>query len=121
MASIGLAGLDSLTRYEALLKISEEIVTEHNLNSLFERLAGVLGRVLGFDLILFSVNDLDGQSITVHVVDKGRLLSQAVALDAEYRRWVSIPRITSQRDLPRGLKLLRDRGIQSYCSAPLST
>jgi hypothetical protein len=67
MASIALAGLDSLTRHETLVKISEKIVIEHNLNSLFERLAGLLGRVLVFDLVLFSVNDLDGQSIAVHV------------------------------------------------------
>jgi hypothetical protein len=67
MASIAPAGLDSLTRYETLVKISEKIVIEHNLNSLFERLAGLLGRVLVFDLVLFSVNDVDGQSIAVHV------------------------------------------------------
>jgi len=121
MASIALAGLDSLTRYEALVKISEEIGIEHNLNSLFERLADLLGRVLGFDLVLFSVNDLDGQSIVVHVVEKGNLFSEELPLDAEYRKWVSIPRIAKQRDLPSGLKLLRDRGIQSYCSVPLGT
>jgi PAS domain S-box-containing protein len=121
MASIATKRLDSLTRYEALVKISEEIVIEHNLNSLFERLAALLGRVLGFDLVLFSVNDLDRQSIAVHVVEGGSLFSQAVPLDAEYQKWVSIPRIAKQRDLPSGLKLLRDRGIQSYCSVPLST
>ena len=121
MASIALAGLDSLTRYEALVKISEEIGIEHNLHSLFERLAGLLGRVLGFDLVLFSVNDSENQSIVVHVVEKGSVFSEELPLDAEYRKWVSIPRIAKQRDLPSGLKLLRDRGIQSYCSVPLST
>jgi PAS domain S-box-containing protein len=121
MASIAPVGLGRLTRYEALVKISEEIVVEHNLNSLFERLAGLLGRVLGFDLVLFSVNDLGGQSISLHVVENGISFSQAVPLDAEYQKWVSIPRIANQRDLPSGFKLLRDRGIQSYCSVPMST
>jgi PAS domain S-box-containing protein len=113
--------LDRLTRYEALIKLSEEIVVEHNLNSLFERLAGLLERVLDFDLVIFSVNDPDRQSIAVHVVEKGRLVSPAVPLDFEYQQWISIPRIANKRNLPSGLKLLRDRGIQSYCSVPLST
>ena len=121
MASLVPKGLDRLTRYEALVKISEEIVIERNLNTLFERLAGLLGQALGFDLVLFLVHDLDCQSIAVHVAEKGSLFSQAVPLDAEYQMWVSTPRIAKQRDLPSGLKLLRDRGIQSYCSVPLST
>jgi PAS domain S-box-containing protein len=121
MASNALARLDRLTRYEALVKIAEEIVIDQNLNSLFERLAGLLRPVLGFDLALFSVNDSDRQSVAVHVVEKGSLSSQAVPLDAECQKWVSIPRIANPRDFPSGLKLLRDRGIQSYCSVPLTT
>src|SRR5215471_8785457 len=120
MASIALEGLGR-TRYEALVKISEEIVVERNLESLFKRLAGLLGRVLGFDLVLFSVNDFDRQSISVHIVEKGGLFSQAVPSDAESQQWVTIPRIAKQRDLPSGFKLLRDHGIQSYCSVPLTT
>src|SRR6516225_8756444 len=103
MASRALARLDRLTRYEALIKLSEEIVVEHNLNSLFERLAGLLERVLDFDLVIFSVNDPDRQSIAVHVVEKGRLVSPAVPLDFEYQQWISIPRIANKRNLPSGL------------------
>jgi hypothetical protein len=66
MASIAPEGLGP--RYEALIKISEEIVTEHDLESLFKRLAGMLGGVLGFDLVLFSVSDFDRQSVAIHVV-----------------------------------------------------
>jgi PAS domain S-box-containing protein len=121
MATLAPKELDHLTRYEALVKISEEVVTERNLNSLFERLARLLGRVLGFDLALFLVHDLDRQSIAAHVAEKGSLFSQAVPLDGEYQIWVSTPRIANQRDLPSSLKLLRDHGIQSYCSVPLST
>src|SRR5215831_278972 len=121
MGSAALAKSDLLTRYEALVKISEQIVIDQDVNSLFERLAGLLGQVFGFDLVLFSVDDLDHQSLTVHVIEKGSLFSQAVPLDAEYQKWVSIPRIAQGRDFPGGLELLQDRGIQSYCSVPLIT
>jgi formate hydrogenlyase transcriptional activator len=119
MASIVLDNLTTVN--EVLVKITEVIVGQPELNVLFERLAGLLGRVLSFDLVLFSVNDLDRQSAALNIVENGSLLSVTPRLDAEYQQWASITRIAAQRDLPSGLKLLRDRGIQSYCSVPLST
>src|SRR5437868_2894774 len=104
MASIVPDRVDRQTTLnEALLKISEEIVVQRDLRSLFDSLARLLGQVLPFDLILFSVNDPDRQAIDVSLVENGRLFSLALPLDTEYQQWVSIPRIAEQRDFPSGL------------------
>src|SRR5262245_13693376 len=106
---------------DVLLKVSQEIVVQRDLYSLFKRVAELLDRILRFDLVLFSVNDLDSQSIAVNIVENGSLFSRLLPLDAEYRHWASVPRVAEQCDFPSGLELLRDRGIQSYFNVPLST
>jgi PAS domain-containing protein len=105
----------------ALLKISEEIVVPQERGRLFESLARLIQPVLAFDQAVFSVFGVDRQTAGLSVVGHGALSSLALPVDDEYRQWFNTPRIAEVGDLPSVLKFLQERGIRSYCSAPLNT
>jgi formate hydrogenlyase transcriptional activator len=105
---------------DALVGISEELTIQRPLPSLFEHLAGWLGKLLPVELLVFSVNCPDQQSITLYIVENGRLITKTVR-DAGYQEWIRGSHIAGEYDLPNSLKWLQDFGIRSYCSVPLST
>jgi PAS domain S-box-containing protein len=119
MASIAFDSLSTVN--DVLIAISEEILTRLSLPSLFEHLAGQLKKLLPSDLLVFSVDCSDQESMTLYIVESGHLVSQVIQLDAESKQWIKVSHIAGQHDFPNSLKSLRDCGIQSYCSVPLTT
>jgi PAS domain S-box-containing protein len=113
---------DQLTTLnEALVRTLDEIVAQRGILSLFKHVARWVGQVLPFDVLLFSVDYPDRQSTTLHIVENGKVRSQVIPSDVDYQQWIEVPHIAKESDLPTRLKLWLDRGIQSYCSVPLST
>src|SRR5215831_8432675 len=99
------------TLNEALVRTLDEIVAQRGILSLFKHVAGWVGQVLPFDVLLFSVDYPDRQSITLHIIENGTLRSQVMSSDGDYQQWIKVPHIAKESDLPSRLKLWLDRGI----------
>src|SRR6516164_8592622 len=98
MASIAFDSLSTVN--DVLIAISEEILTRLSLPSLFEHLAGQLKKLLPSDLLVFSVDCSDQESMTLYIVESGHLVSQVIQLDAESKQWIKVSHIAGQHDFP---------------------
>ena len=56
-------------RYQALLAISEAIISHRDLSSLFHDLAGQLGRVVDFDYLALVLHDAVTSTMRLHVLE----------------------------------------------------
>src|SRR6516225_5948243 len=101
MASMAFDELTTLN--EALVRTLDEIVTQRGILSLFKHVAGWVGQVLPFDVLLFSVDYPDRQSMALHIIENGELHSQAIPSDRDYQQWIKAPHIAKESDLPTRL------------------
>ena len=127
-----LAGPLPETRYETLIRVSQEIGVHRDPKELFAVLANELHRVVPFDYIGVSIRDRDTDTFHDHFID---MESGSVLIPDEnvtpYERFVSWvyehqePLLTSTEDInPRYERLnaiLRKLQIRSTCTLPLTT
>ena len=118
--------------YQALLAVSQAIVSHRDLCGLFHELAGHLGKVVRFDSLALVLHDPSHQSMRLHVLELSgpRPLEPDFSLSVEDdpagEVWrTQQPLITSQFDelsrWPRLQERLQGSGVQSLCWLPLTT
>ncbi len=119
-------------RYQALLAISEAIISHYDLSSLLHDLAGQLGRLVPFDYLALVLHDGETSSMRLHVLETGEPVPPGTVIvlpvedDPAGLVWqTQQPLITSHIDelkrWPRLLERVQAYGVESYCWLPLTT
>jgi formate hydrogenlyase transcriptional activator len=119
-----------IRRHQALLEVSESIALHHDLSELFHDLTRSLRMVLQFDYLSVRLHDPEHQVMRIHVLER----SSPVELDPElpvgeslggwvwqHQQSILIENIKHDARFPRAMQVLRDNGVRSCCSLPLST
>jgi formate hydrogenlyase transcriptional activator len=117
-------------QYQTLLEVTESIALHRDLSALFRDLAQSLRNVLQFDYLSVRLHDPEHQVMRIHILEK----SSPVVLDHELPvvdtlgGWVwenqqpmVINNVEEEIRFARAMKLLRENGVKSCCSLPLST
>jgi formate hydrogenlyase transcriptional activator len=131
MASDGLVdNSGELRRYEALLQTADLVVHHQELSDLFRELALRLREFADFELASFSLHDSLKNVMRVHTWE-GSTLANApdeVPVEDSASGWVwrhqqplVVPEERLDKHFPRSLTYLREKGIRSYCTLPLTT
>jgi len=119
-------------KYLALMKVSSAIASHRDLGELFDNLAGCLHQLLGFHYLMVALHDEDRSVMRLHVLHswrkqvdtKGREFpvdgspSGEVWATQEVRNFRSLQEL---RPYPVVFELLREHGVASFCSLPLTT
>jgi formate hydrogenlyase transcriptional activator len=119
-------------RYQALLAISEAIISHRDLSSLFHDLGGQLDRVVHFDYLALVLKDVGASTMRLHILETaepippGTQIVLPVEDDPAGLVWqTQQPIVTSHMDelnrWPRLLEQVGPHGIQSCCWLPLTT
>ncbi len=119
-------------RYQALLAVSEAIISHRDLPSLFHELAGQLHDVVRFDWLGLILHDGASQTLRVHVLEPpdGNVPSPAVGIPIadspsglvwETQKPLIISSPAEMVRWPRLVELVRPFGLQSTCDLPLTT
>lgn len=119
-------------RYGALLEVTEAIAAHRNLAALCRDLARRLPAVVRFEYVGFLLHDPARDVMRVHVLET----SESNTLPSEMELpiaesaggWVWIhqqpliaPCLKDETRFPKGLAILRDIGVASFCMFPLTT
>jgi len=119
-----------LRRYEALLEMADLMVHHRSMQELFRELAGRLQKVASFDVACFSLHDPLKNAMRLHFWEDNTLVPNLAELpvDDSAIGWVwqnqqplVVPDIDSDTNLHPVVNLLKDKGIRSYCTLPLTT
>jgi formate hydrogenlyase transcriptional activator len=116
-------------QYQTLLKITESIVSHRDLAELFRDLAQLLGNFLQFDHLSVRLHDPQGNVMRRHILERSSLvdLDQELPVGGSLAGWVwenQQPVLIDNIEkvhFPRSMQVLRQNGIKSCCSLPLST
>ena len=119
-------------RYQALLAISEAIVSHRDLSSLFHDLADQLRRVVQFDFLSLVLHEAASNTMCLHVLETpepiplGTVIVLPPEEDPAGLVWqTQQPLITLSveelRRWPRLLERVQPYGVQSCCWLPLTT
>jgi formate hydrogenlyase transcriptional activator len=119
-------------RYQALLAISEAIVSHRNMCGLFHDLAPRLQQVVPFDFLAVVLHEEASDTMRLHVLETcepvppGTVIALPAEEDPAGLVWqTQQPLITSSVDelrrWPRLLERVQPYGVQSYCWLPLTT
>jgi formate hydrogenlyase transcriptional activator len=119
-------------RYQALLAISEAIISHRSLPSLFHDLAGQLSRVLHFDFLALVLHEPVTSTMRLHVLETyepvppGTVIVLPVEEDPAGLVWQSQqPLITSHieelKAWPQLLERVQPYQLESYCWLPLTS
>jgi formate hydrogenlyase transcriptional activator len=122
----------SETRYETLIRVSQEIGAHRDPQELFRALANELRRVLAFDYIGVSVRDQNNDTFDNHFIDMGTrsvlIPDENVTPRERLTWWVyehQEPLLTSTSEAnsryERVHAILRKLHIRSTCTLPLTT
>lgn len=120
------------TRYEALFRVSQAISAHRDPKELFHVLAGELRRVIEFDYLNVVRYDEVANKMYWHVLDMadgGRVVHPPeVEPEETLAFWVGqhqqplvIPFLGRETRFPRIMDFLKQQGIQSICTLPLTT
>ncbi len=121
-----------LERYNALLQVSEAIAAHRDLNTLFHDLAGRLHLVVEFDFLALILHDAARNVMRLHILESSVPSNVETGtefpLDESPGGWAwktQQPLIVSDLEVetrfPTVVNLLRDRGVKSFCTLPLTT
>jgi formate hydrogenlyase transcriptional activator len=121
---------DDLGRYEALLQTADAMVHHQSLPDLFTQLAEHLHTVVDFEIANFALHDPANNSMRMHFWAGSFLSSMPteLAMDESASGWAwqnQLPLVTSDLHteirFPKMVAILKERGIRSYCTLPLTT
>jgi formate hydrogenlyase transcriptional activator len=119
-----------LRRYEALLQTADLVVHHQELPDLFRELALRLRELADFELASFSLYDSLKNVMRVHTWEGSTLTTtpDEVAIEDSTSGWVwrnqqplVVPDERLDKHFPASLTYLREKGIRSYCTLPLTT
>jgi formate hydrogenlyase transcriptional activator len=119
-------------KYEALLAVSEAIVSQRDLSALFHELAGRLHQVVRFDYLGLALHEATSNTLRIHLLEGAEptpLPSPPVLpLEEEPAGWVwqtqqawIFSNVPEEKRWPRALERAKRYGVQSSCHLPLTT
>ncbi len=119
-----------LRRYEALLQTADLVVHYQELPQLFRELALRLRELADFELASFSLHDSFKNIMKEHTWEGSTLAAtpDEVPVEGSASGWVwrnqqplVIPDSLLENHFPRSISYLKQKGIRSYCTLPLTT
>src|SRR4030095_3824704 len=119
-------------QYQALLAISEAIVVHWYQSELFYDLAHRLPRIVSFDFINLVLHDPTREVMRLHALVAPEPSTIRPRLDFPRSKTSSglvlktqqpfmVEDVAAKSRFPKLMPLLRDNGVQSYCTVPLTT
>ena len=123
---------DQLSRYQALLEVSEAIAVHRDLNTLLQDLAQRLPRIVPLNFIGLALYRPDRNTIQDYIIQANIPADiqggKEWALDAHPSGWVwqaqqplIISDLTQDSRFPTVLPLMLEDGVQSICAVPLTS
>lgn len=119
-----------LRRYEALLQTADLVTHHHELPELFRNLAIRLRELADFELASFSLHDSLKNVMRVHTWEGSTLsdVPDELSIEDSASGWVwrhqqplVVPDNLLEKHFPRSIDYLKEKGIRSYCTLPLTT
>ena len=119
-------------KYQALLTVSQSIASHRDLSELFHDLSQRLGHVLQFDYLSLRLHDSERNVMRRLVLERsvpvkeftGDELPVAELLSGwvwQNQKPIIIGDLEQETRFPRSVQILRENGIKSCCSLPLTT
>src|SRR6202011_2643382 len=119
-------------KYQALLAVSEAIVSHRELSALFHELAGRLHQVVRFDYLGLALHEATSNTMRIQLLEGAEptpLPSPSVLpLEEEPAGWVwrtqqawIFSNVPEEKRWPRALERAKRYGVQSSCHLPLTT
>src|ERR1700726_1311745 len=119
-------------KYQALLAVSEAIVSHRELSALFHELAGRVQQVVHFDYLGLALHEATSNTLRLHHLEgtePAPLPSPPVLpLEEEPAGWVwqnqqawIFSNVPEEKRWPRALERAKRYGVQSSCHLPLTT
>jgi len=125
------AGNASAARFQALLDVAESITTCRDLEELFRGLAVHLQRAVSFDALGLVLLHRDGGVALARVLETsgmGFTTLPEFPVEASHAGWVIetqqpliVPDTAAETQWPQSRARIREQGIVSFCSLPLTT
>jgi formate hydrogenlyase transcriptional activator len=120
------------SQYQALLEISEAIAVHRDLNELFQDLAQRLPRIIPFDFINLVLHDSTRDVMRLHVLTAPESSTVRPGLEFPMNEtstalvWNSqqpfmVEDVAAETRFPKLMSVLRENGVRSYCTVPLTT
>jgi formate hydrogenlyase transcriptional activator len=131
-----LASQDQLVRERdrlvLLLEVSESIASHRDLNEMFRDLGERLPRIVPFDYINLLLHDPEREVMRLHVLAAPEPSTMSPGLELpidessaglvwKSQQPVMVEDVGSENRFPRLMAQLRENGVQSYCTVPLTT
>jgi formate hydrogenlyase transcriptional activator len=118
--------------YLTLLDVAKAIASHHNVSDLFQDLTGSLHRLLEFHYLSVVLYDAAQHLMRLHNLEssvRGTLQTGAVfAVEDipsgcvwQHQQPLIVRDLVQETRFPRSIQLLREHGVQSFCSLPLTT
>jgi formate hydrogenlyase transcriptional activator len=118
-------------KYQALLAVSEAIVSHRELSALFHELAGRLHHVVYFDYLGLALHEATSNTLRIHLLEgkepTPRPSPPVLSLE-EAAGWVwktqqawIFSNVSEEKRWPRALERAKRYGVQSSCHLPLTT
>jgi formate hydrogenlyase transcriptional activator len=119
-------------KYQALLAVSEAIVSHRDLSALFHELAGRLHQVVRFDYLGLSLHEATSNTMRPHVLEGTEPVplpsTPVLPLEEDPAGWVwqtqqarIFSNVPEEKRWPRALERAKWYGVQSSCQLPLTT
>ena len=113
-----------------LLKMVDLVVHHRNLPELFVAIAGQLSDVAEDEIINFSLHDPRRNVMRLHVLEGNHLARPPIEIPVvdspsgiawQTQQPQVVPDVNAETRFPSVVNLLRNKGIRSYCTLPLTT
>ena len=119
-------------KYQALLAVSEAIVSYRELSALFHELAGRLHQVVRFDYLVLSLHEATSNTMRMHVLEGTGPVplpsARVLPLEEDPAGWVwqtqqarIFSNVPEEKRWPQALERVTPYGVQSSCILPLTT
>jgi formate hydrogenlyase transcriptional activator len=131
-ASLNPQALSTDHKYQALLAVSEAIVSHRDLSALFHELAGRLHQVVRFDYLALFLHEPASNTMRRHILEASEPAPLApvsvLPLEDDPAGWVwqtqqarIFSNVPEETRWPQALERAKRHGIQSSCYLPLTT
>src|ERR1700726_5003418 len=119
-------------KYQALLAVSEAIVSHRELSALFHELAGRVQQVVHFDYLGLALHEATSNTMRIHLLEATEPTPlpspPVIPLEEEPAGWVwqtqqawIFSNVPEEKRWPRALERAKRYGVQSSCHLPLTT
>ncbi|HKS96484.1 MAG TPA: sigma 54-interacting transcriptional regulator [Terriglobia bacterium] len=120
-------------RFRALLEVAEAIASHRDLPGLFHELAERLPRVVGFDFLVLLLHEPAHNAMRLHILES-RVPTAGIAQGSELpveesmggvvwrtQQPLVIADASEETRFPRVMEMVREYGVKSLCTLPLTT